>query len=258
MCTCVLPVLLYSFVLCGVAINRGHTGTALAVFVFQVISIWVCAEAIFYCVNHWLQPLRNVLPGDSFQKSLVLCAFWYFVLERNGLVLFLKMLSLLSLHAVFVWNKGLYDNDSFLLFYLVLLLAHAVFPYLSVQFMEKEFPTYRNLPVPFFQRMALNVAPAAIFFLPEFAYVLNHASIISIEHRIAYYVNAIASLLLLTAVQYSGAASKGDYVKACFALFFVSVLALLVQAFWWWIGIQITIGTVLLKNGYYNYEGQRE
>ncbi|RYZ29028.1 MAG: hypothetical protein EOO10_07620 [Chitinophagaceae bacterium] len=166
----------------------------------------------------------------------------------------LKGFSLIMLYVILVWNKGKYSSDSFLLFYLVILMGHAILPYMFVQFMENRLTLSRNLPVPLYKIAAAYLIPYVLFLLPELTYILYHAKDFSIENRIAYYVNLVASLFLLTAVQYSDAFNRNEYMKASFGLFFVSIFALHWQAFWVWIGIQAVIGIILFRTGYYRYE----
>ena len=199
------------------------------------------------------------LPSFHFRlpASYLLFTFFYFAIGKSRVVVAVKVLSLALLYIILVWNRGRYDNDSFLLFYLVILLAHAAFPYLALQFMEKELAFLRNLPLSFFRRVLMFVLPYFILLLPELAYIIYHATALPVAHRFAYYLNLIASLFLLTAVQYSEAFTRDEYVKAVFGLFFSSIFALHVQAFWLWIGIQVIIGIVLFRAGYFAYEADR-
>ena len=120
--------------------------------------------------------------------------------------------------------------------------------------MENGFAVSRNLPVTLIKRSLVYLIPYLLFLLPELAYILYNAQAFSVEHRLAYYLNLVAALFLLTAVQYSDAFNRNEYLKASFGLFFVSIFALHIQAFWIWIGIQTVIGIILFKTGYHSYE----
>ena len=106
----------------------------------------------------------------------------------------------------------------------------------------------------FFKRAAVYIIPYFVLLLPEFAYILYHAGALPVEHRIAYILNAVSSLFLLTAFLYGEAASRDEYLRASFGLFFFSIFALHIQAFWIWIGIQVITGIILFIDGYYKYE----
>ena len=69
-----------------------------------------------------------------------------------------------------------------------------------------------------------------------------------------YYIVAIATLCLLTAIQYSESMNRNEYVKVVFALFFVATFALHVQAFLFWSTVQFIIAAILFWNGFYKYE----
>lgn len=63
-----------------------------------------------------------------------------------------------------------------------------------------------------------------------------------------------ANLALLTAILYSEAQHRDEYLKACFGLVFVSIFFLHVQAFWFWIVVQSAMAVLLFVNGYYRFE----
>lgn len=248
------PVLIYSIVLCIVGYRTGYIFNAAIIAFFQVISLIGFTTVLHDRFNNWIR--KSPLPSFSlsFRKSFLFYTVYYFLLQKRTLFLVLKSFSLILLCVVLVWNNGKYSSDSFLLFYLVILMAHAILPYLSVQFMENNFAISRNLSLPLYKRVATYLLPFILFLLPELAYILYHAQNFSIEHRFAYYVNLVVSLFLLTAIQYSDAFNRNEYLKASFGLFFVSIFALHIQAFWVWIGIQAVIGVILLGTGYYRYE----
>jgi hypothetical protein len=170
------------------------------------------------------------------------------------LLLILKTFALALLYLVLVLNKGKYTHDSFLLFYLLILLTHAILPYLAVDFIEKKFSAHRNLPVALWKQIAVFVLAFVLLLLPEAAYIVYQADAFLLEHRFMYYINWVSSLFLLTAVQYANASTKKEYVKACFGLLFFSIFALHAQAFWLWIVIQIIAAILLFISGYFSYE----
>jgi len=248
------PVLIYSIVLCIVGVRTGYGFNAFIVAFFQVISLIGFTTVVHYRLNNWIRKISLPSLHIRFRKSFRFYTVYYFLLQKRTLFLVLKSFSLLLLYIVLVWNNGKYSSDSFLLFYLVILMAHAILPYLSVQFMENSFAISRNLPLPLYKRATTYLLSFALFLLPELAYILYHAQNFSIEHRLAYYVNLVVSLFLLTAVQYSDAFNRNEYMKASFGLFFVSIFALHIQAFWVWIGVQVVIGVILFRTGFYRYE----
>jgi len=248
------PVLVYSLLLCITGFQRGYSETVVIVILFQVISFITFTSIIFYRLNNWINNINFPSFNLNFKKKFFLYILYHFSIEKKVLLLAIKALSLSLLYIVLVWNKGRYDNDSFMMFYLVILMTHTVFPYLGVEFLEKKLAVYRNLPISLFKRAMVYIIPYFILQLPELAFILYHADALPVEHRAAYFINTIASLFLLTAFLYSEAVQREEYLKASFGLLFFSIFALHIQAFWIWIGIQVIIGSILFITDYFKYE----
>jgi hypothetical protein len=247
-----IPVLLYSFLLGIAGLQKGYIAPVIILFIFQAMSLILAISVISKRLNNWLYPPRSFSPPLSFPKTFLLYVCYYFLLEKRTMLLVLKMLSLVLLYIILVWNKGKYDNSSFLLFYLVLLLAHGILPYLAVQFLESKLAVYRNLPLSLARRGLVFLFAYGILLVPEGVYICFMADKFPIEIRAAYYVNAVVTLLLLTSLQYSEGLNREEYIKACFGLFFISIFALHIQAFFVWILIQMVISIILFTSGYYN------
>lgn len=249
-----VPVLLYSVVLAGVGYTNGAVLTASVVLLFQLCSLVFFTTVVYYRLNHWLEKMAWPAWQLPLPKPFCLLVFFYFTRERKSLLLLLKLLSLALLSIVFIWNQGRYNNDAFLLFYLVLLLAHAALPYFAVQFLEKDFALARNLPLTLAQRAVAFLLAYSLLLLPEGLFILVKADAFSVAQRLAYGVNLLAGLWLLTAFLYSEAQRRDEYLKAGFALVFLSLFFLHVQAYWFWILVQAGIGILLFINGYHRFE----
>jgi len=248
------PVLIYSVILSIIGFQRGFSENAFFVIAFQVVSIFLSVLFVFYRHNSWIDKISFHSVSLGLRKPFLLYVLYYLSIEKKVVLLVIKALSLSLLYIVLVWNKGKYDNDSFMLFYLVILMAHAAVPYLAVSFLETNLTICRNVPLSLFKRAAVYIIPYFILLLPELAYILFQADGLPVEHRITYFLNIVTTLFLLTAILYSETAGRDDYIKASFGLFFLSIFALHIQAFWIWIGIQVTISSILFTNGYYKYE----
>lgn len=252
------PVLAYSLLVCIVGFQRKSFLPSLTIILFQLATVVAFAAIIHRRVNNWINPFRFPAFQLPVPKSFAFLILSYFVTEKRILILGLKTFSLAVFYIVLVWNKGRYDHNSFLQFYLVVLIAHAILPYLAVEFMEKKFAIQRNLPISLLNRMFAYAVPYFIFLLPELAYVFYHADAFPVELRLAYYANIVAGLFLLTAMQYTDAMNRTEYLKAASALIFFSIFALHTQAFWIWIAIQLMIGITLFTSGYYRYQFEQE
>lgn len=252
------PVFIYGCLVFIVGVKRGYATNAVYLLLYQFLTVIVFTTIIFYRANHWLESINLPAIKLPIQNNFSVYLLHHFTTKRKKLLLGLKFLSLSLLYLVLVWNKSRYDNDAFLLFYLVLFLAHALLPYLAVQFFETEFAMGRNLPVSLFQRTMALLIPYFLLVLPEAVYILYHGSLFSFSHKLAYIINLPVSLFLLTAIQYSGAQNREEYVKATFALIFVSLFFFHVQAFWLWLAVQLVIATVLFMSSYYSFEKSEE
>lgn len=248
------PVFIYSIIVSIIGFRWGYSTASLIILLFQCLSSLIVVFLIYDRLNNWIRRPLLLPVSLSFPKYFLIYNLAYFTSEKRTMFLLLKAFSLALLYISLVWNKGKYDNDSFLLFYLLILIAHAILPYLSVQFLEKQLSFTRNLPISVSKRALFFILSYIVLLLPEAGYLIYHATAFPLEHRIAYCINIVASLFLMTAIQYADAVNRNEYLKACFALFFFSIFALHLQAFWIWIGIQSTIGMILFMNGFYHYE----
>ena len=208
-------------------------------------------------LNNWFSKRKSLQLNflNKRSKPFFLLLLYYFGYEKKILFLTLKTMSLVLLFIVLDLNKNSYNNDSFILFYLLILLVHSVFPFLAVEFLEKRFSFYRNLPFRLSQHAMVYLVTYLIILIPEFLYLLlNGWGIIPIATIFSFYGVAVATLYLLTSIQYSDAMNRNEFVKAVFVLFFVTSFALHAQQFLLWMIIQFIIAIILFWNGFYKYE----
>lgn len=252
------PVLVYALLVAAFGFAKGFTVPALCVLAFQFLSVTVFVFVIHRRVNDWLA--KRLLPSFRLpiQKRFPLFLLFHFTAQRQTLFLALKAFSLLLLYLVLVWNRGRYDNDAFILVYVVVIFAHALLPWLAVGFFEESLSVARNLPLSFFQRAAAFALPYVLLTLPEGVYLFLQADAFTLLHRLAYYLCLPVGLCLLTAVQYSGAQSRNDYLSAACALLFVSIFVFHAQAFGFWLAAQLCVAALLFAGGFYSYEKPEE
>ncbi|HVF82378.1 MAG TPA: hypothetical protein VM884_10605 [Flavisolibacter sp.] len=249
------PVLIYSVIAIIFGLQKAYATSALVIAVFQLLLIACGGFIIYNRINNWLKPPYKFTTSIRLPKPFLSYLLYHFFTERKILLAGLKIFSVLLLYIVLVRNAGKADNDSFLLFYLVILLAHFILPFLSVHFFENELSIIRNLPLQRTQYVMAYLLTYIIVLLPELLYLLLYGqSLLPVPHILAYYGVALASLFLLTAVQYSDALNRDEYIKVVFALFFVSIFALHIKAFLIWMCIQLVIGLLLFYNGFYKCE----
>ncbi len=249
------PVLAYSIVAIGFGFKHGHSGPSLVIILFQLLVIACGTWVVYHRLNNWLAPKKTFDIGIHLPKPFATYLLFHFISQRKMVMVALKVLSVILLYVVLILNGGKADNDSFLLFYLVILLGHFIAPFFAVQFMENDLTIFRNLPLRKMDYAMAYLLCYCLLLLPELTYLVLYAqSLLSLPQILAYYGVAIASLFLLTAIQYSEAMDRDEYMKVGFALFFVSIFALHIQAFVAWISVQFVIGVILFWTGFYKYE----
>jgi hypothetical protein len=251
------PVLLYAAVLAAYGFHEGYEGSAVAVILFQVLILVLGTATLYRRLHSWLVPHRSLIPDLRWNrpKPFGLYILYHFSTTRRTLLLSLKAVSLALLYIVLVWNRDRYDNDSFVFFFLLILLLHTATAFEAVRFMEGGLAGWRNLPLSLARRATVYVLSYAVLLLPELAYGLwQGVNRVPLPVIGAYYGIAVASLFFLTAVQYSERMNAGEYVKVVFALAFVSIFALHAQAFLFWLGSLAVMGVLLFWNGFYKYE----
>lgn len=253
-----LPVLLYALLTASVGFQKGYVFSPLLILAYQALSITTFIAVIHHRLNNWINSFH--LPSFSlpFKKAYLLFGLYYLWAEKKNVVLLIKVLSLSLLYLALVWNGGPFKNDSFILFYLLIMAAHAVLPYLSVQFAENRMAFARNLPLPLYKRAVAFLLPYALLVIPETAYLFAVTNAMPVALKAAYIINIVATLALLTAITYSEAQSREEYGKAVGGLLFISVFVFHVQAFWPWIAVQLVIASVLFVAGYYKFERAEE
>lgn len=252
------PVMAYSIVAMGFGAKHGYSSAVTIIAAFQILLKAFGTFVIYKRMNNWLKPPYQSAVSINLPKPFFSFLLYHFSSQRKAVLAGLKLFSVLLLYIVLVWNAGKSDNDSFLLFYLLILLAHFIVPFLSVQFLEKELSFCRNLPLQRVQYAVAYLLTYIVLLLPETIYLILYGqSLLSVSEILAYYGVAIAALFLLTAVQYSEAMDRDEYMKVGFALFFVSIFMLHSKAFILWITIQFLIGLLLFWNGFYKYEEQQ-
>lgn len=249
-----LPVLVYGVIAFFVGLRMGYTKSATFLLGYHLLTVLLFSGFLLFRFNHWLERIKLPALRLPIRKQFLFYLFHQLTTRQRKLFLVLKCFCLFLLYVILVWNRGKYDNDAFLFFYLVIFLAHAVVPYLAVQFFEKEFVVSRNLTVTLLQRALAYFLPYVLLVLPEAFYILYQASSFSFDHKLGYIINLPVSLFLLTAIQYSGAQNREEYIKAFFVLAFASLFAFHVQSFLFWIAAQFVVSVILFGTGYYSFE----
>lgn len=255
------PVLVYSLFLMWFGWQRNDEGSVALIVLFQCLILCLGAGSYYWRMNSWMVKKKTIELGflHRIGKPLILILLYHFTLEKKAFFLSLKALSLVLLFVALVWNKEVFDNDSFIFFFQLIILTHSAVSFKAVNFLEEKLSFHRNLPLGVLQYAMMYLVSYILILTPELFYLLFNGSGLMNTQNILYYIAiAIATLCLLTAIQYSESMNRNEYIKVVFALFFVSTIVLHAEAFLFWIIAQVFIACILFWNGFYKYEKLEE
>ncbi len=256
-----MPVLVYSFFVVYMAINKSMMLIALLVAIYQVLMIVLSAWIIYSTINRntistrvekiiaamdvlkWIKPgYHSFLAGYIFSTKKM--AF--------GMV---KIFSILLLFVSFVINGDHFDEDLFSIFCLVIFVAHSVLVFYCVDFSESLLQFSRNLPISWYKIARTYLFTYCIFLLPELIFMLlnNHGNL-PVTDIILVYFTVVSTLFLCTAILYGCGLNMESYQ---FFLFSIFILIFFLQKTEFklltFLGILLTAG-VVFKTYYYDFE----
>jgi hypothetical protein len=250
------PVFIYALILVAYGIQSGYFLPTGLLILYQtgIIIYGSCYPFLYF--RKLLNPSETnftipLVPGKIWELILTR----YFLSEKRMPLLLLKILGFAVLYMGLVLNPDHFTNDSFVLFFELLVVSNALLPFYAAGFMENRLSLVRNLPLSPFLIWMLYALTYALLFLPELFYLLIAGwPVLPFSLLLGYYAVLIATLLFLTAMRYSESRETKEFLKVIFALVFVSVFALHIEALWVWTTILLITGTLLFLNGYTAYE----
>lgn len=254
-----LPVLTYIAVVAGVASHQNQLPKAGALALFALL---VCiGSSIYYSslINKTWQYKKPFLSINRFKiikwKSSLFLLLHFSFLKKKKQLLILKLLSVIVLYIVLVWNGDSYDHDSLVLFLLLIIITHATLAFQYVKFVELSLQFIRNLPVQPIRIFLIYYIAFALLFLPELLYLLIVGfTFLDVPQILAIYFTLIHTLLLFTTVQYSGTIDNNEFVKVIFGVSFVSIFFFNNEQYTLWATLTLFIALLLFFSGYHLYE----
>ncbi|HYH14100.1 MAG TPA: hypothetical protein VD794_02705 [Flavisolibacter sp.] len=253
-----LPVAAYILLVSSIAIQQSlYLQTSILLLFLLAICI---GSGLYYSHllnNTWKESKALLIFKRTANKRAKKLFFMliHFSAYKKLQILTLKLLSLIILYIVLVWNGDRYDHDSLVLFLVVILLSHALLAFQYVQFMEKSLLFIRNLPISSLNIFLCYYIAFALLFLPELAYILvTGHQLIPFYQILAIYFTLLHTLLFYSMVQYSGAIDKNEFVKIIFGASFVSIFFFNSEAYIWWAILTLVFSTLIFFSSYGQYE----
>lgn len=257
-----LPATVYILftIVTGVYIQQYAAAAILFLFftLIHVLSVVLYLRSLFgnsFNVQLWNIPAFTY----RFPKSFFSFLLWYHVYKGKLKTIAVKFFSFLLLFIPLVWNSNGIDLSDFVLFFQMSIAAHAVIVYDGVHFLEKEFRTLRNLPLPLYKMYMLYFFTYTILLLPEIIFLFYHGSSahlgVPLFSLVFYY---IGQLLLFTSLSYEKHQKIEMYLLYIGLITAFSLMLTPLKSFGWIGGALIMIAFTLFSSNYYLYEPEYE
>ena len=188
-------------------------------------------------------------------KSYPFLLIHYTFYERKLTLLAIKIFSIGLLLIVASLGEGTFYLENFMLFFMIIILAHAIMVYKCVQEIEIKMTFFRNLPMPIIERISVYLLVYLIIMSPETIFLLvNFSKDISWWTLIMFYFTGISQLLLFTAVLYLPRINMNRYLQIIFGIFIISEIFLRLPSLYIFFITQTFISILIFSTFYYKYE----
>jgi hypothetical protein len=258
-----IPLLIYIATVLTVAIKQGLLVHALLLLLFS-LTIWL-GSSFYYAslINKsWKRSItffNKPLFTNKKPRKLQLLLLHYMIKQKLKQLLLLKLLSFSCFYIALVWNHDKFNHDSLVLFLVVILTTHSILPFQFVQFFEKKMLFIRNLPLNSSVIFIAYYIAIAFLFLPELVYlIITGNTLLPLTQLLAVYFCLVHTLLIYTAVQYSGKIDQNEYVKIIFGISFISIFFFNKESYWSWGILLLTMATLLFFTNYKGYEALQD
>lgn len=252
------PLLVYVLIVSSVAIQQS---LFIQTFILLLFLCTVCiGSGIYYSqlINNTWKESKPLITFKRFIKRKPKHFFFlliHFLTTKKLQLLILKLLSLILLYIVLVWNSDRYDHDSLVLFLVIILLSHALLAFQYVQFIEKTLLFIRNLPLPKINIFLTYYIAFAFILLPELAYIaLVRHPLVPWQQILAIYFTLVNTLLFFSTVQYSGGIDRTEFVKIIFGASFISIFFYNSEQYAWWAILTLVFSLLIFLSSYGQYE----
>ena len=170
-------------------------------------------------------------------------------------LLAIKIFSIGLLLIIASLGEGTFYIENFMVFFMIIILAHATMVYRYVQEIETKMAFLRNLPIPIIERTSAYMLVYLLIMNPETIFLLiNFSKDVSWRTLVMFYFTGVSQLLLFTAVRYLPRINMSRYLQIIFAIFIISETFLRLPSLYIFFFTQLTISILIFSRFYYKYE----
>jgi hypothetical protein len=228
-----------------------------------LLLVHVLGAVLYYYAlfsnNISLQLFKKPLFTYPFSKAFYSLLLWYNWYKGKLKTVAVKFFSFVLLFIPLVWNREHIELSDFVLFFQMSIAAHAVIVYDSVQFLEKDFPALRNMPLPLYKIWLLFVITYAVLLLPEIFFIGYYGNKVHLGvSTFALLLYYIGQLLLFTALAYEKHQKIENYLLYIGLITACSLLLTPLKSFGIIGSALMVIAFTLFAAGYYQYEPEYE
>ena len=254
------PIFAYVLIILKVAVQQANAPAVISLLIFHslmyIMATYVYYRKLNFPFNEWaLASQLNNITRLSMRKSIYFYLFYYTLDSLKVGFLVLKVVSLFLLGVMLVMNSDKFQVRNFIIFFLLIILIHAIIVYNYVGFIEKKLSFIKNLPLSVWKYLNIYAITYCLILLPELIYIIiNGQNLISLNNIFLFYGIGVGQLVLYTAVLYASSFRMKPYVKIILVIYLSSSVLLLSEQYFLFFSFQLTIAVLLFVTHYYRFE----
>lgn len=248
------PAFIYAIITILIGLHFGKYYFSIIILIFLisilVITALMYVRAVMQRSKGFSLPRINIVFPKRFYAILI----WHSLYKGKLKITVVKFFSLTLLFIPLIWNGGHFPLSDFILFFQICIATNAVVVFDYVQFLEKDFTSLRNMPIPVYRIFFLFLLVYPLLMLPEILILWYYAPTVLGIGFIPPSIYFLGQLLLFTSVAYEKQMKVEAYLGVV-ALIAVALLFIAPLASFWIVGIGLmVIAFVMFYALYYKYE----
>jgi len=254
------PIFAYVLLILNVAAQQGNTSAVISLLIFHssmyIMAIYLHYRKLNFSFKEWaLAGQLSRVTRFSIRKNVYFYLFYYTIDSLKLGFLVLKVVSLLLLGVILVMNQNEFQVRNFIIFFLLIILIHAIIVYNYVGFIEKKLSFIKNLPLSVWNYLNIYAITYCLILLPELIYIMiNGQNLIPLNNILLFFGISVGQLLLYTAVLYASSFRMKTYVKIILAIYLSSSVLLLSEQYFLFFSFQSATAVLLFITQYYRFE----
>ncbi len=258
------PIFAYVLFILNIAVQQGNTSAVISLLIFHssmyILAIYVYYRKLNFPFREWaLANQLSKITRFSIRKSVYFYLFYYTIDSLKLGFFVLKVVSLLLLGVILVVNQKEFQVRNFIIFFLLIILTHAIIVYNYVGFIEKKMSFIKNLPLSVWKYLNIYAIIYCLILLPELIYIIiNGQNLIPLDNILLFFGISVGQLLLYTAVLYASLFRMKTYVKIILAIYLSSSVLLLSEQYFLFFAVQLAIAVLLFITHYHRFELSRK